>query len=80
MSVDAAADLWLCVEAGPLVEPGTWTRLLREDSTSGRVVPITPVRVLDTRSAGGRSAGSPVVPAPSSLRYHLVLDIVAYLT
>ncbi|MFZ6004148.1 MAG: hypothetical protein ACOYXM_09470 [Actinomycetota bacterium] len=65
ISVDAANELWLCVQDGePGVPgtPGTWTRLLREDTTAGRVIPITPARVLDTRSLGGRTSGGPLVP------------------
>lgn len=59
MRVDVEREVWLCVESG---EPGTWTRLLREDTAPGRVIPITPVRVLDTRVTGGQPAGSPAVP------------------
>jgi hypothetical protein len=58
-SVDAAGEVWLCAETGT---PGTWTRLLREDTAVGRVIPITPIRALDTRATGGRVAGAPVVP------------------
>jgi hypothetical protein len=57
--VDGAGDVWLCVAGGP--DP-TWTRLLREDTAAGRVVPIAPFRVLDTRAPGGRPAGAPAVP------------------
>jgi hypothetical protein len=35
---------------------------LREDTTSGRTVPINPMRALDTRAVGGRPPGSPLVP------------------
>jgi len=56
---DGAGDLWLCLADGT---PGTWTRLLREDTASGRTVPIAPFRALDTRATGGRPAGSPAVP------------------
>jgi len=43
--------------------PGTWTRLLREDSAGvGRTIPITPIRALDTRATGGRAIGAPVIP------------------
>ena len=56
---DGDGDLWLCLATG---EPGTWTRLLREDTASGRTVPVTPTAVLDTRATGGRPAGSPAVP------------------
>ncbi|MEO6317329.1 MAG: hypothetical protein ABIP36_00960 [Acidimicrobiales bacterium] len=59
VSVDEMSDLWLCVSTGT---PGTWTRLLREDTAPGRVVPITPVRVLDTCVTGGRPPGAPAVP------------------
>lgn len=59
LSVDQNGDLWVCVAAGA---PGTWTRLLREDDTRGRTIPITPIRVLDTRAAGGRPSGAPAVP------------------
>jgi hypothetical protein len=56
---DGAGDLWLCLADG---SPGSWTRLLREDTAAGRVIPIAPMRVLDTRATGGRAAGAPVVP------------------
>ncbi len=56
---DAAGDLWVCTATGT---PGTWTRLLREDTATGRIVAIAPVRALDTRATGGRPPGSPVVP------------------
>ncbi|MFZ6004147.1 MAG: hypothetical protein ACOYXM_09465 [Actinomycetota bacterium] len=59
IKADGNGDLWICVEAGT---PGSWTRLLREDTTAGRVIPITPARVLDTRSLGGRASGGPLVP------------------
>lgn len=59
ISVDQGGELWLCVAGG---SPGTWTRLLREDTAHGRVIPITPVRALDTRSTGGRASGAPAVP------------------
>ena len=42
--------------------PGTWTRLLREDTASGRTVPIPPIRAIDTRASGGRPTGSPAIP------------------
>jgi hypothetical protein len=58
LSVDDAGDLWVCVESGA---PGTWTRLLREDTATGRSVPITPFRALDTRLVGGRPPGSPAI-------------------
>ncbi len=58
MSVDSAKDIWLCTASGA---PGTWTRLLREDTTSGRVIPITPFRALDTRGTGGRPSGGVVI-------------------
>lgn len=57
--LDAAGDLWVCTASGT---PGTWTRLLREDTAVGRLVPFTPFRALDTRAIGGRPAGSPSVP------------------
>jgi hypothetical protein len=56
---DANGDLWLCIQDGT---PGSWTRLLREDTAPGRVVPITPFRALDTRAPGGRPAGAPAIP------------------
>lgn len=59
VSVDQAGEVWLCVGAGA---PGTWTRLLREDTGAGRTVPIPPTRVLDTRAPGGRPSGAPAVP------------------
>lgn len=59
LKVDTAGDLWACVAPG---NPGTWTRLLREDTANGRVIPITPIRALDTRAPGGRAAGSPPIP------------------
>jgi hypothetical protein len=59
ITFDDAGDLWTCVEGGA---PGTWTRLLREDTTPGRVVPITPIRALDTRATGGRASGAPAIP------------------
>lgn len=59
IKLDAAGDLWVCVASGT---PGTWTRLLREDTAPGRVVPLAPTRVLDTRQAGGRPPGGPAVP------------------
>jgi len=59
MSVDAEGDLWMCTTAG---DPGTWTRLLREDTAAGRVVPVDPFRALDTRATGGRPSGSPAIP------------------
>ncbi len=57
--LDILGDIWVCVETGP---PSSWTRLLREDTTPGRVVPIAPFRALDTRAPGGRAPGAPVVP------------------
>ena len=57
--LDLEGDLWVCVEGGT---PGIWTQLLRDDTTAGRVIPITPIRALDTRATGGRPAGSPAVP------------------
>jgi hypothetical protein len=57
--LDRDGDLWVCVSQG---SPGTWTRLLREDTTPGRVIPITPIRAIDTRATGGRPSGSPAVP------------------
>lgn len=59
ISVDETGDLWLCVASGA---PGSWTRLLREDTAPGRTVPITSFRALDTRATGGRASGSPAVP------------------
>ncbi len=59
ISVDQNKDVWLCTEGG--AEP-VWTRLLREDTAVGRTVAITPIRAIDTRFAGGRPAGSPVIP------------------
>jgi hypothetical protein len=60
ISVDPSGDLWLCV--APTNDfSGTWTRLLREDTTAGRVVPIDPMRALDTRATGGRPSGSPAI-------------------
>lgn len=59
LSVDEAGEVWICVADGT---PGTWTRLLREDTAPGRVVPITPIRALDTRAPGGRDAGAPAIP------------------
>jgi hypothetical protein len=59
ISVDAQGEVWLCITSGA---PGTWRRLLREDSTAGRTVPITPMRALDTRAASGRPPASPLVP------------------
>ncbi|MFL6205920.1 MAG: hypothetical protein ACJ739_11275 [Acidimicrobiales bacterium] len=56
---DGDGELWLCTATTP--EPA-WTRLLREDTASGRVVPIDPMRALDTRATGGRASGSPAVP------------------
>ena len=56
--LDASCNVWLCTKASPV----TWTELLRQDTTAGRVVPITPFRALDTRAAGGRPSGSPAVP------------------
>jgi hypothetical protein len=57
--LDVDGDLWVCVAGG---DPGTWTRLLREDSAEGRTVPITPIRALDTRAPGGRANGAPSIP------------------
>ena len=51
ITVDMAGDFWLCTTQGA---PGKWTRLMREDTTHGRVIPITPFRALDTRATGGR--------------------------
>ena len=59
LAFDEVGDLWTCVATGA---PGTWTRLLREDTAPGRVVPITPIRALDTRSPGGRASGAPAIP------------------
>jgi hypothetical protein len=59
ISVDHAVDVWLCTQGGATP---TWTRLLREDTASGRTVPIAPMRAIDTRAPGGRPAGSPAVP------------------
>jgi hypothetical protein len=59
VSVDEDGELWLCTATGA---PGTWTRLLREDTAAGRTIPITPFRALDTRESGGRPSGSPAVP------------------
>jgi hypothetical protein len=42
--------------------PPIWTRLLREDTTHGRTVPINPIRAIDTRAPGGRPAGAPAIP------------------
>jgi hypothetical protein len=56
---DSEGDLWLCTETGT---PGTWTRLLREDTAPGRTIPITPFRAIDTRATAGRASGAPVVP------------------
>jgi hypothetical protein len=64
---DAAGDLWLCITTG---DPGTWTRLLREDTAAGRTVPITPFRALDSRAAGGRPSGSPAVPGQTQGPLH----------
>lgn len=58
-SVDENGEVWLCTLGGA---PGTWTRILREDTASGRTVPIAPLRVIDTRHPLGRPPGSPVVP------------------
>lgn len=59
IKADVNGDLWMCVATGT---PGTWTRLLREDTAHGRIVPIAPFRALDTRAANGRPSGSPVIP------------------
>jgi hypothetical protein len=59
ISIDDDGELWLCVTTG---DPGTWTRVLREDTATGRTVPITPIRAIDTRVTGGRPTGSPAVP------------------
>jgi hypothetical protein len=59
VSVDAQGEMWLCVGTGA---PGTWTRLLREDTAPGRVIAMAPMRALDTRSVGGRPSGSPAIP------------------
>ena len=59
ISLDEDGELWLCAASGA---PGTWTRLLREDTAVGRTIPITPVRALDTRATSGRPPGSPVIP------------------
>jgi hypothetical protein len=59
ISLDGHKDLWLCLEGG---EDPVWTRLLREDTATGRTVPVTPFRALDTRAGGGRPSGSPTVP------------------
>jgi hypothetical protein len=58
ISIDQTGELWLCVSEGA---PGTWRRLLREDTTAGRVVPMDPMRALDTRATGGRPSGSPAI-------------------
>ena len=60
--LDAAGDLWVCTASGT---PGAWTRLLREDhvdTAPGRVIPIAPIRALDTRATGGRASGAPTIP------------------
>ena len=54
---DVNGDVWICIANGD-----HWTRLLREDTTAGRVITISPFRALDTRATGGRPAGSPAVP------------------
>jgi hypothetical protein len=59
ISVDEHVDVWLCVQGGATP---TWTRLLREDTASGRTVPIAPLRAIDTRAVGGRPPGSPAIP------------------
>jgi hypothetical protein len=56
--VDPDCKVWLCTNASPV----TWTELLRADTTAGRIIPITPFRVLDTRATGGKPSGSPAVP------------------
>jgi hypothetical protein len=35
--------------------------LLREDTATGRTVPIAPLRAIDTRAPGGRPTGSPAI-------------------
>ena len=64
---DGAGDLWLCLESGT---PGTWTRLLREDTTPGRVIPITPFRALDTRDSDGRVGTNPAITGQRSGPIH----------
>jgi hypothetical protein len=59
--MDSNAELWLCVAVAQ-GGAGTWTRLLREDTAPGRVIPITPFRAIDTRATAGRASGAPVVP------------------
>jgi hypothetical protein len=74
--LDANCNVWLCTAAG---DSPTWTRLLREDTATGRVVPIDPLRALDTRATGGRPAGSPAVPGQKQGPLHgqeaLTLDL-----
>lgn len=53
VTFDDAGDLWFCVETG---SPGTWRRL-SGPGTAGAMVPIAPVRVLDSRIQGVPSAG-----------------------
>ena len=57
--VDDDCVVWLCTQDGATP---TWTRMLREDNTHGRTVPISPIRAIDTRASGGRSNGAPAVP------------------
>lgn len=45
VTVDDANDVWMCVETG---SPGVWRRLAGRQ-TAGSLVPITPVRVFDSR-------------------------------
>lgn len=75
-SVDNTGEVWLCTQGGT---PGTWTRLLREDTAPGRVVPITPFRALDTRRPGGQGSGGPVIPGqvqgPLSSGQTVTLDL-----
>jgi hypothetical protein len=60
LSVDPNGDLWLCVGLAE-DDSESWTRLLREDTATGRVVPIEPMRALDTRATDGRPSGSPAI-------------------
>lgn len=77
--LDSLGDLWVCTAAGT---PGSWTRLLREDTARGRTVPIVPIRVLDTRAPNGRPGGSPVVPGqrsgPLKGGQELALDVAGF--
>ena len=56
LQLSGSGELWFCVSGGT---PGSW-RLLASNGSAGAYVPITPVRVYDSRNAQP-SAGQPLL-------------------